>query len=342
MRSHELALGLALVAATTGCGSDAPAAPSHPDDLEVADLGMHALDHDVTVAQRMVRETADIAIPIAEDSLSTTIFVRAPIAEPSTEHLLAVSRLSAPDGALWIDATTAPGNLDAYTATLTGAVRPSSNEGFLTFELSASDRVAAPAGTYELRVAAGKAVAEVQVFAIRRPGPVLARGLLDLNLFFVPGSGWSSTDSRLDSLLDRFFATFAQANIARGDVTRTDLTGADLAPLANPASTSDFFRLFAHSPDGTRAMNVFFVAGLGSKGLLGVSKTAPMQVGVPGSPTGIALAAQEAEPHGLPVLAQVMAHEAAHGLGLLHTTDLTSHDLISDTEPAPVSWTPEM
>jgi hypothetical protein len=344
----------AIVNNTVDAGGFDPNDNGTTDMVEVRDLGSIGLGNPATAFGNIVRESPDLTIDVPANTLSLLFYTEAPEAT-STSGLLFFSRMAGPSGQLMFEAGGNTGDLRSYT-TMGPPLRPDFvSPGSASIALPGADGARVEAGTYKFRVAGGMQTAHVYV--VRHSGPdQVNMGQLDLNLFFVQGSGLSSSDlATLEPALDSYFAIFAQAGIARGRVNTYDITGAAAEELVtvsidDQTPTGAFRKLMGYSAKGSNlAYNIFFTSVLQSGGLDGfvvdgLTEGVPVAQGVGGTMSSGSVISVAAHMRGATIdykfMAETMAHETGHGLGLFHSSELTPggpYDLISDTPQCPAS-----
>ena len=174
----------------------------------------------------------------------------------------------------------------------------------------------------------------------------LNSGTLNANLFFVgvPGltAATAPSNAVFQSVLSKVNTIYAQVGLQLGTVTYIDITGADATTYTDvdPSEFDALMKLSANpqAPDG--AINLFFVHSIsgGAPGFIILGESA----GIPGVPvrgtSGSGVAVMMADfPNGLDDLAQTIAHEGGHWLGLFHTTESagTAFDPLADTPQCP-------
>lgn len=169
---------------------------------------------------------------------------------------------------------------------------------------------------------------------------------LDLNLFFVKGSGLSSNDlENLEPALKMAFDVFEEVGIQRGEVAAFDINApeAEWVDMEAIGSNDDAIRKLVQrssAAKNSRALNLFFVPEIGGSfgTVLGLSMGLPGALTVKGSNSSgvvISVAGHEtADGLMLELLGLTMAHEAGHFMGLFHTSEAMEgmgHDIIEDT-----------
>jgi hypothetical protein len=195
------------------------------------------------------------------------------------------------------------------------------------------------------------------VYVLENTRAAPSRSAIDLNLWFVGTRGLSAatapTDTRFQSVLERFSGVLGGMAVSIGQVRYFDVTGTD-ADRYRIVDTDDAFGLDEHArllalseslPADNAGVNIFFVEGFTGWGLLGKAG------GVPGPPLThgtwnsgvvVSLADYLGAPnrdYGVRATADTMAHELGHQLGLFHTTESSGDqfDPISDTAECPAT-----
>jgi hypothetical protein len=185
----------------------------------------------------------------------------------------------------------------------------------------------------------GAAALDLVARVKRAPGGTVTAGTLDLNVFCVATGLTSATapgDTRLQGALARLRPILAAAGITLGTVQYHDLPPAAVSAFrvidSVEGPSSELSLMFATSRDRTeRALNVFLIdriAGSSSEAYvtLGVAGGIPGPPGVHGTPrSGIAVSYGESVvgtgTAGETRVAQIMAHEIGHYLGLFHVRE---------------------
>jgi hypothetical protein len=184
-----------------------------------------------------------------------------------------------------------------------------------------------------------------------------ARGALDLNLFYVTGSEFTTTnDLAVQAAVDTFFSDLEPFGISRGTIQTFDVQSGTPSALDSDDQTplSGVYRLMqeAKRASNNRALNVFFVNEvkgtnpLGKVTLPGVSVGTPVALGVGASNhSGIVMSTQfflaaETGSYDTTLMGHWLVHNLGHAVGLQHTTegyikDGVVHDLITDTVECP-------
>jgi hypothetical protein len=197
----------------------------------------------------------------------------------------------------------------------------------------------------------GSKVTSVDVSAlVKTPSSAaLTSGTLNANLFFVgvPGLTAASApgNANFQTVLSKVNTIYAQIGVQLGNLTYIDVTGQDAIAYTNlaDADLGTMMKLSGHPQAIDGAINLFFVQSIvgGSLGgyiILGESAGIP---GVPvrgssGSGVGVTMADF---PANLDEIAETIAHESGHWLGLFHTTESsgTSFDPLPDTPQCPAA-----
>jgi hypothetical protein len=198
--------------------------------------------------------------------------------------------------------------------------------------------------------AAGKT--EVSVVIKRSKSDLPKAGELNLNLHFTGADGLTAAtaqkDARLLKALDVFIQIYAQAGISVGSISYRDLDPAFQVVDSFSGPNNDFEVLAKLTADNPPGVNLIFVRELvdsstplsGFGTILGISGGIPGPMGEQGTPRSTVLIATSTPP-GLPGaskdhLGPTIAHEAAHFLGLFHSSEMgfgqqQVHDHLADT-----------
>jgi len=175
----------------------------------------------------------------------------------------------------------------------------------------------------------------------------LSIGRLDLRVFVVdPGSDTPPDPSSpvLAAVGDAINRSFSDAGIQLGDVSfgvvPTDIE--ELTSVVDPTIDDNFNGtpdqvelLFAGTPrDASRALDLFVIQEFFGSPIIGRSGGIPGPAMAPTTrSSGVVVAAFDGlsgNPQDIDALAQTAAHEAAHYLGLFHTTEAPPNTAITD------------
>jgi hypothetical protein len=171
--------------------------------------------------------------------------------------------------------------------------------------------------------------------AVRRAPP--EADALNLHLVVVDGAGID--EAQLDALVDRMFAVYARGSaLRRGVVTIFDLS-LPQGPFASPAEGMRALRASVTDPSDPLAMRMFLIADfLGGGGILGEAGGVPGPLADPGTGSSGVVVSIDGHRRGdgsldIDTLAETMAHEAGHQMGLFHTSESNglAFDILADT-----------
>jgi hypothetical protein len=222
------------------------------------------------------------------------------------------------------------------------------NLGDFSVLLPNSPTVPFASGPWTFNLLASKpTTAEVQALIKTAPTPTLTTGKLNANLFFVgvPGLDARSapTDPNFQTILSKVQNIYAQIGVQLGDLTYIDITGPDAVKFTD-VQEQDIGALFMLSNDRKArdgAINIFLVDSITGGALSGFIILGE-SAGIPGTPIrgtpGSGLAVTMADfPSNLDLIANTIAHETGHWLGLFHTTELNglAFDPLPDTPQCP-------
>jgi hypothetical protein len=346
-----LIASLTLGALSISCGSG-----SADEHLVSTDVNLRLLTP-VTYFGQPFRESADIKVDFSDGTTSVLFYAEPTAGEARQPYLIFVSKLVAPNGTALIDLSTAK-SADALVARRR-PITPDlmAGEGVTSFAIPEADGPELPRGVYTVRLAGDMPVARVHV--VRRITENAKAGSLDVNLFFVDGTGLSAAkSSSIDPGIDAFYAFMTKAGIARGAVAKYDIKGIS-APsyVAIDVSDNSYWAplrrlmLEAKAANNARAINVFFVReldtpdGLGT--ILGVAPGIPsaLTLGLTtNSGIVISLSGHMTDTGTIDAaaLGRTIAHESSHCMGLYHSTEASTagggtHDIIQDTPECPPS-----
>lgn len=199
--------------------------------------------------------------------------------------------------------------------------------------------ITAGAWSVNVWVAAGKAPVDVSCSAVYRTGSVAESGTIDINAVFV-GAGLTADDAKgsesFATMLEELGSIWAGGGLSVGSVSYSDFDGNASKFSILDSSSSELGQLFETGEDGP-ALNVFFVEEItASDGatIVGLSAGPPGAATIGGtSKSGMAITSLDLE-ESPAYVAQILAHEGAHFLGLFHTSekDGSAHDPLSDTQ----------
>ncbi|MCI0636185.1 MAG: hypothetical protein L0206_20065, partial [Actinobacteria bacterium] len=212
---------------------------------------------------------------------------------------------------------------------------------------STTDRLTLETGLYSWKVISTRAAdgepwpdidAQITAF-VKRSVDEPTSGTLDLT-FTMVDVGFTAadapSDTRLQASIDALETTLGQAGISIGDVSYYDVSSEDEARLAVIDSTqgvdSELGELFQLSEGRTGyAINVFLVRTI-SGSALGVAGGVPGPVKLHGTRhSGVAVEGEDGVLNASQ-LAQIIAHEVGHYLGLFHPTE-SDPDRVYDDDP---------
>ncbi len=356
MDRSRIWLGGALLAALVGCEGDEPASHAGPAGsggsggggartTSVDARGTIALGQTSMLFGGTVSESSDLTFDWSADTLSVSLY--AELDGGAADDVVFVTFLEGPGGN---DLFRAGADIDAYLG-LGRPLRPGLFPGSGSLLLPEADGDVVASGTYTFRLGSTRPLAKLWV--VHRTGPMPASGTLDLDLYFVEGSGLTSADTgtTLAPAIDEMFKIFRQAGIDRGVVRGIDLAGADaaefVAPRVDLTPTGPMRRLVTRAAGAPTSYNIFFTRTLtgddpGSM-TLGISMGIPAALAIQGTIGSGSIVGVEGHRRAdgtldLSELGSTMAHETAHSMGLFHTTekDGKKHDLISDTPECPI------
>jgi hypothetical protein len=177
------------------------------------------------------------------------------------------------------------------------------------------------------------------------PSSMLTQGTIDLNLFFVGISdlgltaATARTDPRFQQILTRVGQLWADSGMRFGDVSYIDVPEPDAARLTR-VTDATYPEVIRQGRRGGKdwGLNMFLVNEIsgGRQGFVVLGRAA----GIPGVPlkgnpiSGVVVTtANFKSERGIEQIAQTMAHEGGHWLGLFHPSESsgTSFDLLADT-----------
>jgi hypothetical protein len=171
--------------------------------------------------------------------------------------------------------------------------------------------------------------------AVRRAPP--EADALNLHLVVVEGAGIN--EAQLDALVDRMFAVYARGQaLRRGVVTIFDLA-LPQGPFATPAEGMRALRASVTDSSDPLALRMFLIADfLGGGGILGEAGGIPGPLADPATGSSGVVVSIDGHRRGdgtldVDTLAETMAHEAGHQMGLFHTSEANGQafDILADT-----------
>lgn len=335
---------LLVAASLTGCGAES-------DDPEISVTTRNVkLTPAKQIGRAMFLESPGIDLDWSEGTVSALVYAES-TAKDLAGEMLFVSEVVDPDGkpVVLVDGQELLQNPFLFGPPLRPLYLAPGGTAHLV--MPQSDRAGLKKGKYTFRLATpyphdGSKSSGARVRVVRRLGEVGERGTLDLNLFFVSGSGLKSDDMpALEPALERIFEAFSAVGIGRGDIASHDIRVDDAVVVSatNLSSGSPLRKLMTKSQeaDSRRAINLFFVRSIdGNAGgsILGMSLGIPGALAIPGTTSsGVVLSVsghRTEDGIAIPMLGATMAHEIGHAMGLFHTSEaLAGHgnDLIDDT-----------
>jgi hypothetical protein len=278
-----------------------------------------------------------IELEIPEGALSFAV-----LAEGSGEDLMVIGEMTDPNGTLLYD----------FQDPFGSKVRFFPDADLITQMVPTSPRTAPVAGTYTFKLIKDGGTKDIDVDALIKVADGEPEGgRLDINFFFVkPGDvsgGSAANDADFQRAVNEMKTIYGQRGVEIGEIFYCDVSGADADRYAVVDSvdgpSSELSRMFALSGRASSygcsdepALNFFLVQEIvgGRAGyiILGVAG------GIPGNPdhgsTHSGVAVTMSGWRARPIqLAQTMAHEGGHFLGLFHTTEAEGNafDPLPDT-----------
>jgi hypothetical protein len=281
-------------------------------------------------------EFKTLSIPVPSGAVSFSIVGR-PSAAGATPLVV---RVTTPNGQVVFDAFD-PAKTAFRRPTPVFAGSP------LTMVYPNAPRVNLVAGTYQVVIGA-TATTDLDVTVLfKKQAGVLSGGKLPIALWFTKqrhlDAQTARTDQRFQAALTALTGIYAAVGIELGPFSYFDVTGPAGESLAVIEAQEQLGDLFANA-DASReqALNFFFIDQFnleGGSGIIGISGGIPGPPGLPGLPHGGVAVALGLLIQNSNVLAETMAHEGGHYLGLYHTTERTglTFDPLLDTPECPAS-----
>ena len=317
-----------------GCG---PKLSDHPY-VEIDDLGL------VSVGGGGVSKTLKALVGSETTTLSLLI-----IDADSSNEIMAFWKIYGPDDTLLLDAMDPIGS----------PVRGYPEFDALTVQIPNTPDVPLQVGTYEFSIfREGDTLGSVWVYVVRTVRPQLLTSNLDVNFWFVGTPGLSATSALSSSKFIKLRNTFVELLSYYG-VTVSQVEYFDVEGIAANKYTyvdvseegyvidehAELLSLSESLPPSNRGINFFFVQGFNGYSLLGKAGGIPGPALHHGSyHSGVVVSMSDYYYYGpnkaAARVAETMAHELGHQLGLYHTTesDGSYHDPLSDTPECTNDW----
>jgi hypothetical protein len=277
-----------------------------------------------------------------DDAVSFVVTV-----DPGTApRVVRLIELTGPDGVLWSALEPGPHPFEPLALRNVGDPFP------YALMLPSAPELPLAAGRYEVAVRAGTdGDAEVGVdVVVKRAQAEPSAGTLAVVPWFLEGAGLDSQGAGAAALLQDGLAAFTDIYAAAGIALELgeprDLVGQaaeGLAVLEDDAETAALLALLAAQDSAVRdrALHVVFVARIDA----GAGRTVRgRSTGLPGPPAhpalprrGAVIAGLETLPATAGQIGELLAHEAAHFLGLRHSSEFDGlrHDPLADTPECP-------
>ena len=258
-----------------------------------------------------------------------------------SEEVIGLYSLSPPDGSEVYDVQNPYGSPNRAVPGI----------GVVTVLVPNTPNVAMQAGTWNFSFFREGTAGKGWLYVLQPLRQQTTNSTMDVNLWFAGTEGLSAStapsNSKFQSLLSLFGELMTEYGISLGNVKYYDVTGANAQKYAivdtgNGYEVDEHAELVALSrdlPPDNIGVNFFFVRGFTGWSLLGKAGS------IPGPPllngtwsSGVVVSMADYEhlspSDGVPLMAETMAHELGHQLGLFHTTeqDGQSHDPIPDTK----------
>jgi hypothetical protein len=239
-----------------------------------------------------------------------------------------------------------------YANSSIAKILPSLEPGSFSVLLPNSPTVPFASGPWTFNLLASKPTnADVQALIKTASNLPLKTGTLNANLFFVGVPGLDAktapSDPNFQAILSKMQRIYAQVGIQLGALTYIDIKGPDATTFSdlNDVDLGALMQLSDARQAHDGAINIFFVhsiLGAGLPGFIILGESA----GIPGVPvrgtseSGLAVTMADFPnnfPNGMDSIAQTIAHETGHWLGLFHTTEAqgTTFDPLPDTPECP-------
>ncbi|MCA9538002.1 MAG: hypothetical protein KC620_03905 [Myxococcales bacterium] len=303
--------------------------PSEGGTVELVDLGSVSVGGELS---------DDLELDVPDDAVGFAV-----LASGAGEDLMVIGEMTDPDGRSIYD----------FQDPFGSEVRFFPSEDQITQFVPSSPRSTPKAGTYTFNLIKEGATRNIKVSAlIKSAAGDPTRGQVDVNFFFAKISDLNAdraqTDGDFQAAVDEMRTIWGRQGVDVGDISYCNLSGSDADRYAVIDSvdgpSSELSRMFKLSENAGAlgcaaegAINFFMVQEIvgGRAGyiILGVAGGIPGPAIIAGtSHSGVAVttAGFRRSPT---QLAQTMAHEGGHYLGLFHTTEAegTAFDPLPDT-----------
>jgi len=227
-----------------------------------------------------------------------------------------------------------------------------SSKGVLSVQFPNTPKRSIQPGTYKVTLymfsgqRSNSTDVQFQVLHKQSPQPP-TKGTLDLNLYFVgvPGLTASSAPNhqKFKSLMAKVEGIYKNAGVSFGKITYHDVSKDDADELSVcDLDKGEMERLFKMSKSqSNKALNFFFIREIREKGqntgTVGIAGGIPGPAYIHGTAGSGVLVTAEAFEQQVQFVAETMAHEGGHYLGLYHLTESTGqmHDPLPDTPECP-------